>query len=50
MLGDSIPGKMIPEKNFQSTTSKWVSHINLPSGKIYLKTETPWKNHNQRTS
>ena len=40
---------MIPEKFFESTTPKKVNSANLPPGKIYLKIETPGKNHNQGT-
>ena len=40
---------MIPEKSFESATPKKVNSANLRPGKIYLKIETPGKNHNQGT-
>ena len=40
---------MIPEKIFESATPKKVNWANLLPGKIYLKIETPGKNHNQGT-
>ena len=40
---------MIPKKIFESATLKKVNSANLPPRKIYLKIETPAKNHNQGT-